>query len=99
MYVPNCVQEDLWSAEYPVYCQIDIFLFFQRLVPRGARMRSAQPGLVSDRLDCLDCNVALLAVCDKRVEVFGIIGTLHRNLVVREQHRVKIEALKTTPVH
>ena len=62
-------------------------------------MLAAHPGFVRNGLDGLHSDIALLAGREQRLEVFGVIGVLHRDVVVRKQYRIKVEAFETAPVH
>ena len=43
-------------------------------------------------------DIALLANRKQSIEVFGVVGVLHRDVVVRKQHRIKVEAFEAAPV-
>src|SRR5437879_4376342 len=98
MNISNRVQEDTRSFKHPMYRHINVLLVFQRHIPRVMGMLTTHPGSITNRLDGLYCDATLLASRDQRIEILSIIRTLHRNIVVRKQHRVKIEASETTTV-
>src|SRR5579863_1143067 len=58
----------------------------------------AHPGFVGNGFDGLYSNIALLTSSNKCVKVFDIVGILHRDVVVRHQYRIEVEAFKATPV-
>src|SRR6266702_5831178 len=97
--VTDRVQENAWLLEHPVYRCIYILLIVQWLIPGVARVLAAHPGFVSNGLDGLHSDIALLASREQRLEVFGVVGVLHREVVVRKQHRIKVEAFEAAPVH
>ncbi len=61
-------------------------------------MGATHPGFVGNRFDRLHGDVALLAGLDQCIEVRGIVRILHREVVVRQQHRVKVETLQAAPM-
>src|ERR1700736_5740922 len=75
-----------------------ILLIVQWLIPCVACVLTAHPGFVSNGLDGLHSDIALLAGREQRLEVFGVVGVLHRDVVVRKQHRIKVEAFDAAPV-
>ena len=60
-------------------------------------MGTSQPGPVGDRLDRLDGDVTLLAGREQCVEVFGVVGVLHGQIVIGKQNRVEVEAFNALP--
>src|SRR5579875_10342 len=90
--VANRVQEDARALQNPVDSAVDVLLIFQGSVPRAVCVGASHPGPVGDRLDCLHGDVTLLAGGDQGVEVLGVIGILHAEIVIGQQHRIKVEA-------
>ncbi len=98
MYIAYGVQENAGPLQHPVYRHVDILLVFQWFIPGVAGVFAPQPGLVGDGLDGLYGNVTLLAGRKQGIEVFGVVGVLHGEIVIGEQHRVKVEAFQAAAV-
>src|SRR2546422_2529981 len=68
------------------------------LVPGGASVVALHPRPHGDRLDRLDRDMSLLAQVRQCVEVLAVVNVLHRDEVVRQQHRIEVESIEASPV-
>src|SRR4030065_1513305 len=94
MYISNAVQKDRRLPKHPMDGEIDFCLILEGLIPGAASLRTVAPCCAGDRLDRLDRNVPFRANPEKLLYVRRIPWILHHRIIVREQYRVKIEALQ-----
>ena len=94
MYVGGAVQKDCGLSKHPMDCEVDVCLFFEGLIPGVARLRAVAPGGAGDRFDGLYRHISFFAGPQKLNKISSIAGILHHGVIVREKHRVEIEALQ-----
>src|SRR3989304_9890140 len=94
MDISNAVQKDRPPPKPPMDGEIDFCLILEGLIPGAASLRTVAPLRAVGRLDRLDRNVPFRANPEKLLYVRRIPWILHHRIIVREQYRVKIEALQ-----
>src|SRR5579884_2851058 len=98
MDVADGVEKDARLLECPVNGEVDILLIVQWLVPCFVCMRASPPGPIGDGFDRLHGDITLLAGGEQGIEVFRVVGTLHGQEVVGQQHRIEVVAFQAAPM-
>src|SRR5712664_1582796 len=96
--VARRVEEHAGHADGPVHRPVDVRLFLERLVPRGVGAVGRGPRPARDGLDDLDRDVALAADREHLLEAPPVALVLRHEEVVRQQHRVEVEAREAPAV-
>ena len=78
---------------------IDVRLRLERLVPGGVRAVGRRPRPARDRLDDLNRDVPFPADGQDLLEALPVPRVLRHEEVVRQQHRVEVEAREAASVH